>query len=167
MNKAFVREPEDTGTANCPRCGSLGVAVGSETLTAQLVPYDRRNLPESAYDRPYPRCEVGYFDQFDRWVASDKLLHPAYPEDPEAPICPCFDVSPEEVEADVREGGTRRVKQLPAHEIFRSALLDDVAPRRMLHARSATILHASAPDRRSVMMPVARSTHLFPLAARQ
>ena len=112
MNKAFVREPEDTGAANCPRCGSLGTAVGSATLTAQLTPDDRRNLPESAYYCPYPRCEVGYFDQFDRWVASDKLLHPAFPKDPEAPICPCFDFSPEEVEADVREGVTRRVKEL-------------------------------------------------------
>lgn len=114
MNKAFVREPEDTGTANCPRCGSLGIAVGGETLAAQLLADDRRNLPESAYYCPFPRCEVGYFDQFDRWVAGDKLLHPAWPKDPAAPLCPCFGFRPEEVEADVREGGTRRVKELLA-----------------------------------------------------
>lgn len=114
MNKAFVREPEDTGTATCPRCGSLGIAVGGETLAAQLSADDRRNLPESAYYCPFPRCEVGYFDQFERWVAGDKLLHPAFPKDPAAPLCPCFDFRPEEVEADVHEGGTRRVKELLA-----------------------------------------------------
>ena len=114
MNKAFVREPEDTGVANCPRCGSLGTAVGTETLTSQLPAEDRRNLSESAYYCPYPRCEVGYFDRFDRWVASDKLLHPAFPKDPEAPICPCFGFMCDEIEADVREQGTHRVKELLA-----------------------------------------------------
>lgn len=114
MNKAFVREPEDTGAAHCPRCGSLGIAVGSETLAGQLAADDRRNLPESAHYCPFPRCEVGYFDQFDRWVAADKLQHPAFPKDPLAPICPCFGFAADEVEADVREGGTRRVKDLLA-----------------------------------------------------
>jgi hypothetical protein len=114
MNKAFVREPDDTGTAKCSQCGSLGIAVGSATLAAQLSPDDRRQLPESAYYCPYPRCEVGYFDQFDRWVASDRLLHPSYPKDVAAPICPCFGFTCEEIEADVREQGTRRVKELLA-----------------------------------------------------
>lgn len=114
MNKAFVREPEDTGDARCPRCGSPGIAVGGETLAAQLTADDRRNLPESAWYCPFPRCEVGYFDQFDRWVAADKLLHPAFPKDPVAPICPCFGVASDEVLADVREQSTRRVKDLLA-----------------------------------------------------
>jgi hypothetical protein len=90
----------------------LGIAVGSETLAAQLAADDRRRLPDSAYYCPFPRCEVGYFDEFDRWVEAEKLLHPAWPKDPAAPICPCFDVQHEEVEADVREGVADRVKQL-------------------------------------------------------
>src|SRR5215469_13321476 len=48
MNKAFVREPDDLAGAQCPRCGSLGIAVSGETLNAQLSPNERRNLPESA-----------------------------------------------------------------------------------------------------------------------
>ena len=28
MNKAFVREPDDTGDRYCPKCQSLGEAVG-------------------------------------------------------------------------------------------------------------------------------------------
>ncbi|HEV3341850.1 MAG TPA: hypothetical protein VG125_15900 [Pirellulales bacterium] len=128
MNKAFVREPDDLGGAQCPRCGSLGIAVAGETLDAQLAPAERRNLPESAYYCPFARCEVGYFDQFDRWVASDKLLHPAYPKDPAAPLCPCFDFSCEEVEADVREGGTRRVKELLARTKSSSARCTTMSP---------------------------------------
>lgn len=114
MNKAFVREPESTGAASCPRCGSLGIAVGNETLTAQLAAEDRRGLPDTAFYCPYARCEVAYFDEFERWLPSDRLLHPAYPKDGGAPICPCFGFTCEEVEADVREQGTRRVKELLA-----------------------------------------------------
>jgi hypothetical protein len=128
MNKAFVREPDDLGGAPCPRCGSQGIAVAGETLNAQLSADDRRNLPESAFYCPFPRCEVGYFDQFDRWVASDKLLHPAYPKDPTAPICPCFEFSCEEIEADVQEHGTRRVKELLARAKSPSARCVTMSP---------------------------------------
>jgi hypothetical protein len=128
MNKAFVREPDDSGDAQCPRCGSLGIAVGSETLTAQLAADDRRNLPESAYYCPFPRCEVGYFDRFDRWVASDKLLRSAYPKDPAAAICPCFGFTCDEIEADVREGGTRRVKELLARSKSPEARCSTISP---------------------------------------
>ena len=114
MNKAFVKEPEDTADRLCPRCGSLGVPVDTTTLNAQLPPDERRKLAESAWYCPYPRCEVGYFDQFERWVNGDVLLHPSYPKNPAAPICPCFGFTPDEIEADVREQGTRRVKQLLA-----------------------------------------------------
>ena len=128
MNKAFVREPDDTGDARCPRCGSLGVAVGAETLSAQLAADDRRNLPESAYYCPFPRCEVGYFDKFDRWVMADKLLHPAFPKDPAAPICPCFDFTIDEIEADVSEQGTRRVKELLARTKSSEARCTTMSP---------------------------------------
>lgn len=114
MNKAFVKEPEDTGAAHCPRCGSLGVAVGDETLSAQLSAEDRRGLPESAYYCPFGRCEVGYFDHFERTTPADRVLRPVYPKDPDAPICGCFGFTCEEIEADVREGGATRVRELLA-----------------------------------------------------
>lgn len=128
MNKAFVREPDATGVAQCPRCGSLGIAVSGETLTAQLAPDDRRRLPESAYYCPFPRCEVGYFDEYDRWVEADRLSHPSWPKDAAAPICPCFDFRPEEVEADVNEGGARRVKQLLARSRSAEARCLELSP---------------------------------------
>ncbi|HJT33717.1 MAG TPA: hypothetical protein VJ783_16850 [Pirellulales bacterium] len=128
MNKAFVKEPEDTGDRLCPRCGSLGVAVGSTTLNAQLPPDERGKLPESAWYCPYPRCEVGYFDQFERWVNADLLLHPSYPKDPSAPICPCFNFTCDEIEADVREQDTRRVKQLLAKSKSAEARCTTMSP---------------------------------------
>ena len=114
MNKAFVKEPEDTGDRLCPRCGSLGTPVGATTLDGQLPSEERRKLAESAWYCPYPRCEVGYFDQFDRWVGGDVLLHPSYPKDATAPLCPCFDFTRDQVEADVAENGARRVRELLA-----------------------------------------------------
>lgn len=114
MNKAFVKEPDDTGAVHCPKCGSLAIAVGPETLTAQLPADDRGGLPESAWYCPYPRCEVAYFDKFDRWVGSERLAHPSYPKDVAAPICPCFGFTCDEIEDDVRENTTTRVKQLLA-----------------------------------------------------
>jgi hypothetical protein len=114
MNKAFVKEPENTGEGHCPRCGSLGVAVGNETLTAQLVADDRRKLPDTAFFCPFARCDVAYFDQFDRTVTADRLPRPIYPKAPDAPICDCFGFTCEDIEADVLEGGVRRVKELLA-----------------------------------------------------
>ena len=111
MNKAFVREPDQTGEF-CPECGSLGDPVGSETLAAQLSPEVRRGLADTASFCPYPRCDVVYFDSFERVVTTAAFSHPVYPKDPSAPICACFGFTCEEVEQDVAEGGLTRVKAL-------------------------------------------------------
>ena len=41
MNKAFVREPEQTADY-CPRCGSKGEAVGAEALQSYMTDEQRR-----------------------------------------------------------------------------------------------------------------------------
>lgn len=128
MNKAFVKEPEDTGAANCPKCGSLGVPVGSATLAAQLSAENRRKLPESAYYCPYPRCDVAYFDKFERGVTVENLSRPIYPKDSAAPICACFGFTCDEIEADVREGGARRVKELLARSKSPEARCQTASP---------------------------------------
>ena len=114
MNKAFVREPDDTGAGYCPRCGSLGVAVGEETLAAQLEAADRKQLADAAYYCPFPKCDVAYFDRFERTVAVDRLRQPAFPKDPAAPICNCFGFTTADIDADLRESSTTRVKALLA-----------------------------------------------------
>jgi hypothetical protein len=114
MNKAFVREPEDTGQRFCPRCGSLGVPVRAETLDAQLTGEARLRLADEASFCPFARCEAVYFDDFDRVVDRQAFGRPVYPKDPSAPICSCFGLTLDDIEADIQEGGVRRVKELLA-----------------------------------------------------
>jgi hypothetical protein len=113
MNKAFVREPDDTGQLHCPACGSLGVAVQRETWQAHVKP-DTVSLAETAFFCPYAKCEVVYFDMFERRATVDQLWHGVYPKDPQAPLCGCFGLTVEDVQVDVREGVVTRVRDLLA-----------------------------------------------------
>lgn len=112
MNKAFVREPDDTGQAYCPRCRSLGVAVPEATLAAHLRPEALKELADTAWFCPFPTCEVAYFDLFERVATVDALRQPAYPKDPTAPICACFGFTTDEIDEDIAEGGVRRTRAL-------------------------------------------------------
>jgi hypothetical protein len=109
VNKAFVREPDVT-VDYCPRCGSAGESVGEATLQAQLTAEQRRNLAEPANFCASPRCEVAYFDKFERFVAAADLRHPVYPKDPAAPICACFGLTSEDIDKDIAEGSVTRVR---------------------------------------------------------
>ena len=109
MNKAFVREPDHTADY-CPRCGSKGEPVGGETLRSFLTDEQRRTISEPANFCPSPKCDVVYFDSFERRVLAADIQRPVYPKDPAAPICACFGLTREDVERDVQEGGTSRVK---------------------------------------------------------
>ena len=90
MNKAFVREPEDSGERHCPRCGSLGVSAGAAAVEEHLRPEALANLSQPAWFCPFPRCEVAYFDTFERSAGVDQLRYPVWPKDAEAPLCSCF-----------------------------------------------------------------------------
>ncbi len=114
MNKAFVREPDDTGQLKCPQCGSLGVAVERETWQSHVRPDAAQGLASSAFFCPFPRCDVVYFDMFERRVTVDALTHGVWPKDPQAPICGCFGLTAEDIQADIREGVVTRVKALLA-----------------------------------------------------
>jgi hypothetical protein len=111
MNKAFVREPDQTGDI-CPKCGSAGQPVGGEVLRNYLSPEKRRTLAEPANFCPSPRCEVVYFDAFERIVSTKELEKPVYPKNPDAPLCACHGLTRREVEQDVAEGGVTRVRAI-------------------------------------------------------
>ena len=112
MNKAFVREPEDTGQAHCPRCGSLGTAVSGRTLELRLVADAAERLADGGWLCPFPTCLVAYFDMFERTATVEELRNPVYPKDPAAAICPCFGFSTDEIDLDVEEGVVRRTRAL-------------------------------------------------------
>ena len=109
MNKAFVKE-QDLTDGRCPRCGSPGVPVFRETLEAHVEPAALKNLTDSAFFCAQPRCEVVYFDLFDRVVDESSVKIPVYPKDPDAPLCACFGLSREDIEQDIREGGVVRTR---------------------------------------------------------
>jgi molybdate transport system substrate-binding protein len=71
-------------------------------------------LAESAYFCPFARCDVAYFDMFERTIGVESLTAPVYPKDPEAPLCPCFGLTMDDVETDVAEGIPRRIRDLLA-----------------------------------------------------
>lgn len=109
MNKAFVKEVEGSGGL-CPRCGSLGLSVAAETLGAFVQPEKRLELAETGYFCEFPRCEVVYFDDYERFLTAAEVLRPVWPKDVDAPICGCFGLTADDVAQDVREGSVARVK---------------------------------------------------------
>jgi hypothetical protein len=109
MNKAFVKEPDHQG-GFCPRCGSLGSSVGRETIAALVRPDTSIDVADPAFFCGFARCEVVYFDEFDRVLTVDQMQRPIWPKDPTAPLCGCFGLTADDVERDVREGGVARVK---------------------------------------------------------
>jgi len=112
MNKAFIKEPEQGSTAHCPRCGSLGVGVGEQTLRTLLRPEAQSSVSTSAYFCPFPTCDVVYFDAFERTVSISQLVRPVYPKDPTAPICACFGLTCDDIEEDLAENGVRRTRHV-------------------------------------------------------
>ena len=112
MSSAFIREPDEYGEANCPVCESHGVLVGTETMDAHIKPEHRHEISTTGYFCPSATCDVAYFDVFRRRINTDALNGPVYPKDPQAPICPCFGLTLEDIKKDVAEGTVTRVKDV-------------------------------------------------------
>ncbi len=111
MNKAFIREPDNTGDY-CPRCGSVGEPVSGETLKSYLTDEQKRMVSEPASFCPSPKCKAVYFDSFERMVLTTDIERPVYPKDTTAPICACFGMTREDIERDVQEGVKTRVRAI-------------------------------------------------------
>ncbi len=109
MNKAFVKE-QDQDDPFCPRCKSLGEAVSGETLDALVRRDLRGDISAPAYLCGSAGCEVVYFDLFGRVVGREGVLRTVYPKDAGAPLCACFGLTCEDVEADLSEGGVTRTR---------------------------------------------------------
>jgi hypothetical protein len=114
MNKAFVKEPDSNAPAHCPRCGSLGIAVGEATLQSHLPSDALRDISPEAFFCSFPQCVVVYFDAYERSITVDRLPKPVYPKDPEAPMCGCFGFTRDCIEQDLAECGVRRTRELLA-----------------------------------------------------
>lgn len=109
MNKAFVRERQEEGD-RCPACGSVGRPVFQATLEAHLPAEECARFQGTACFCPHPTCPVAYFDPLERTVNVNRLRQAVYPKDPAAPICPCFGLTCQDIDADVREGSLARLQ---------------------------------------------------------
>jgi hypothetical protein len=127
MNKAFVRDVEPT-VDRCPRCASIGQPVGTLTLDAFIQAEHRPQLGETACFCHSEICPVAYFDAFERLVTVDQLVKPIYPKDPLSPICGCFGLTCDEIEADVREGVATRTRALIERSKSPEARCSQMAP---------------------------------------
>jgi len=127
MNKAFVREP-DTTEVLCPDCGAAGIETLRAAFETHVPAYMRRPLAASTYFCPTPTCSVAYFDAFEATVPVEILTKGVYPKDSAAPLCPCFGLTMDDVEADVAEGTPTRIRALFAKAKSPAARCDELSP---------------------------------------
>jgi hypothetical protein len=113
MNKAFVREP-DTTDVLCPKCGSAGTSALRAAFEHNVPSEARRSLAATTYFCATPSCPVAYFDAFEATVPTDALAHPVFPKDSRAPLCACFGLTIDDIEDDIAEGTTTRIRALLA-----------------------------------------------------
>lgn len=128
MNKAFVRESEPDGHAFCPQCGTLGVAVSKATLDYHIHADSRAKLGEDAWFCAFARCEIAYFDMFERVALVSELRHPIYPKDTSAAICPCFGFTMENVDAAIQQRTPVPIRELLAKSKSKEANCKTLAP---------------------------------------
>jgi len=114
MNKAFVREPEDDGSAFCPKCGTRGIPVWNGPMDTHIRQDARPRMGDRAWFCNSPRCGVAYFIPEGPIISVDELNASVYPKDLDAPLCACFGLTYDDVEADVRDGHPIRVRELLA-----------------------------------------------------
>ena len=110
MNKAFVRDPDETDI-RCPLCGAAGQSVPESALAVYLPPQVRQRLGTAVYFCDTPICEAVYFDIVEDFAKVSELLRPCYPKDPDAPLCACFGLTRDDIEQDLAEGTPRRVRE--------------------------------------------------------
>jgi len=127
MNKAFVRE-SDTTDVLCPRCGAAGVSVVRAAFEQHVPTEARRSLAASTYFCATPTCPVAYFDAFESVVPVEALAKPVYPKDPQAPLCSCFGLTLDDVEADITEGKPTRIRELLAKSKTPAARCEELSP---------------------------------------
>ena len=127
LNKAFVREPDATDVL-CPRCGAIGAAAVRAAFETHVPPEARRAMAASTYFCPTPTCAVAYFDAFEAVVAVASLARSVFPKDPAAPLCACFGLTMEDVEADVAEGTPTRIRELLAKSKGPDARCEELSP---------------------------------------
>jgi len=111
VNKAFVRESEST-EVRCPRCGAIGEEALRSAVESLTTPETRRSLAATAFFCPTPICDVAYFDALEAIVPVAAIVRPVYPKDPDAPLCPCFGLTYDDVMEEASHSVPARIREL-------------------------------------------------------
>jgi hypothetical protein len=127
MNKAFVREPDNTETF-CPKCGAAGVPVPWITVEHHVPEETRKRLTASSLFCMTPSCEVAYFDAMESYVLAADLVKPVYPKDAAAPLCPCFGLTKHDVEDDIDAPSPVKIRALLAKSKSPAAHCETASP---------------------------------------
>jgi hypothetical protein len=127
MNKAFVRESDATDVL-CPRCQAVGIEALRAAFETHVPAEARRAMAASVYFCPTPSCDVAYFDAFEALVPTAALRRPVYPKDSAAPLCSCFGLTLDDVEADISDGTPRRIRELLAKAKTDAARCEELSP---------------------------------------
>lgn len=127
MNKAFLREP-DHDEYLCPRCKASGDAVPESAVATFVAPDIRKQLADTVYFCATASCPVAYFDAMEASIAADALSRPVFPKHPDAPLCGCFGLTLDDVDADIAEGVPRRIRELLARSKSPEARCATAAP---------------------------------------
>ncbi len=114
MNKAFVKEIDADARVMCPKCGTIGIAVGKGPLDTHVRTEARSRISDSAWCCGNSDCSVVYFNLFDQTVTTDELNTPVYPYNLDAPICQCFGFTYDDVDHDSRDAVPHRIRELVA-----------------------------------------------------
>ncbi len=161
MNKAFVKEIDADARVMCPKCGTIGIAVGKGPLDTHVRTEARSRISDSAWCCGNSDCSVVYFNLFDQTVTTDELNTPVYPYNLDAPICQCFGFTYDDVDHDSRDVGSASNPGTGSEiKIPRRTLPGPCRRWSMLPPRSAATL-SQAPiwhDSRKLKGPISRKT---------
>jgi hypothetical protein len=98
----------------CPSCDTLGDEVGPPTLDAHVPTDLRPALGDRAYYCVNPGCRIAYFNGWGTAVPAQRINRPAYPKDPDGPLCACFGISANQILSEAREGKKDGIRSLKA-----------------------------------------------------
>ena len=88
----------------------------------------RKRLTASSLFCMTPSCEVAYFDAMETFVLAADLIHPVYPKDAAAPLCPCFGLTKHDVEDDIDAPSPVKIRALLAKSKSPAAHCETASP---------------------------------------
>lgn len=114
MNRAFIREPDDTMDPRCPRCGVLGWPVARHTVTSLAQSDAVNSVSDASFFCHNASCRAVYYDANGQTIEVSQMRVRVWPKDSSAPVCGCYGVTADLIEEDARAGRRDALRLLTA-----------------------------------------------------